>query len=132
MEKIMNQIKESKPRHHRKYHHEIKLFTDKDEMILYVNSLSMVENVEVFKIEERLYKVHVVRRNVEENQHECCHGENHKQKTDHECCQDQNQKHDSDHECCQDQNQKHDSDHECCHDESHHQHTDQKCCKDKK
>jgi hypothetical protein len=112
----MDNKKEGKRGQFRKYIHEIKLFTDKNEMILYVNSLTMVENVEVFKIEDQLYKVHVVRKNNETNQHECCHGENHKHHDDHECCQDQNHHHGDDHECCCGENHKDSKNSDCCKD----------------
>lgn len=103
----MEHLKEGKRGMYRKYTHEVKLFTDKDEMILYVNSLTMIENVEVFKIEDNLYKVHVVRKNMDnqkEKDHECCHGEGHRHEKDHECCHGEGHKHDHrhDHECCKD------------------------------
>jgi len=43
---------------------EVKLFTNKDQMVAYVNNLSGIENVEIFKIEDDLYKVLVTRRKV--------------------------------------------------------------------
>ncbi|MBN2300750.1 MAG: hypothetical protein JXC31_06170 [Acholeplasmataceae bacterium] len=41
---------------------EVKLFTDKTEMVTYVNQLSNIHNVEIFKIEDQLYKVLVTRK----------------------------------------------------------------------
>ncbi|MBU1141844.1 MAG: hypothetical protein KKG64_04895 [Firmicutes bacterium] len=48
---------------------EVKLFTDKSEMVTYVNQLTNILNVEIFKIEEQLYKVLVTRRKKLEG---CC------------------------------------------------------------
>ncbi len=89
-------------RPHRKFTHEIKLFTDKNEMIAFVNQLTSVENVEIFKIEEHLYKVHVTRRLMDQDTHECCHGHDSEQ---HECCQgDHHHDHQPHHDgCCKDQ-----------------------------
>ena len=42
---------------------EVKLFTDKQKMVDYVNQLSGIENVEIYKIEDQLYKVLVSKRN---------------------------------------------------------------------
>jgi hypothetical protein len=43
---------------------EVKLFTNKDQMVAYVNNLTGIENVEIFKIEDDLYKVLVSRKKV--------------------------------------------------------------------
>ena len=102
---------EGKRGHISKYSHEIKLFTDKDEMIMYVNRLENIENADVFKIEDNLYKVHVVRKNQmnpNEKEHECCGGHQHEHKHDH------------DHECCGGKH--HDENHECCQEKHQHQH----------
>ncbi|PKK92549.1 MAG: hypothetical protein CVV61_09165 [Tenericutes bacterium HGW-Tenericutes-6] len=40
---------------------EVKLFVDKGEMVTYVNGLQDIQNVEIFKIEDDLYKVLVTR-----------------------------------------------------------------------
>jgi hypothetical protein len=47
---------------HEHFENEVKLFTDRDQMVDYVNHLSHIENVDIFKIEENLYKVLVTRR----------------------------------------------------------------------
>lgn len=47
---------------------EVKLFTDKNAMVTYVNQLTGIENVEIFKIEDNLYKVLVSRRKGTPNQ----------------------------------------------------------------
>jgi len=54
---------------HPKTDNEVKLFTDKNKMVEYVNQLTGIENVEIFKIEDQLYKVLVSRRHHEK---ECC------------------------------------------------------------
>ena len=54
---------------HTRMENEVKLFTDKNKMVEYVNQLTGIENVEIFKIEDQLYKVLVSRRPVEK---ECC------------------------------------------------------------
>lgn len=51
---------------------EVKLFTDKAEMVTFVNQLSDIQNVEIFKIEDQLYKVLVSRRKKHEK---CCEEE---------------------------------------------------------
>lgn len=56
-------------REHMRTENEVKLFTDKTEMVTYVNQLAGIENVEIFKIEENLYKVLVSRRRSHEG---CC------------------------------------------------------------
>ena len=43
---------------------EVKLFTDKNLMVDYVNKLTGIENVEIFKIEDNLYKVLISRRKI--------------------------------------------------------------------
>jgi len=48
---------------------EVKLFTNKKEMVSYVNNLEDIQNVEIFKIEDDLYKVLVTRRKILK---ECC------------------------------------------------------------
>ncbi|HOI84552.1 MAG TPA: hypothetical protein PLP48_00620 [Acholeplasmataceae bacterium] len=53
---------------------EVKLFTDKAEMVKYVNSLTGIENVDIYKIEDQLYKVLVSRRVKHEG---CCGGQHH-------------------------------------------------------
>ncbi len=79
--------------HHVNMVNEVKLFTDKIKMVDYVNGLSGIENVEIFKIEDQLYKVLVSRRIVDKD---CC-------KDDHEaCCEDDSE------ECCEDDSE------ECC------------------
>jgi len=54
---------------HPRTDNEVKLFTDKNKMVEYVNQLTFIENVEIFKIEDQLYKVLVSRRHQEK---ECC------------------------------------------------------------
>lgn len=56
-------------RDHMRCENEVKLFTDKNEMVTYVNKLTGIENVEIFKIEDNLYKVLVSRRRSHEG---CC------------------------------------------------------------
>ncbi len=51
-------------RRHEHFENEVKLFTDRDQMVDYVNHLTHIENVDIFKIEENLYKVLVTRRRV--------------------------------------------------------------------
>jgi len=46
---------------------EVKLFVDKSEMVKYVNSLQNIQNVEIFKIEDDLYKVLVTRHKKDED-----------------------------------------------------------------
>ena len=58
---------------HMRMENEVKLFTDKNKMVEYVNQLTGIENVEIFKIEDQLYKVLVSRRPVEK---ECCKDHN--------------------------------------------------------
>lgn len=53
---------------------EVKLFTDKAEMVAYVNGLTGIENVDIYKIEDQLYKVLVSRRIKPEG---CCGGQHH-------------------------------------------------------
>ena len=70
---------------------EVKLFTDKDKMVDYVNGLSGIENVEIFKIEDQLYKVLVSRKEIEKD---CCKDES------EDCCKDESEhccKEDSEH-----------------------------------
>ena len=62
------------------YKKEVKLFTDKAEMIEYVNGLEDIENVDVFKIESELYKVSITRKKRHEDcnnqeQDDCCNHE---------------------------------------------------------
>lgn len=45
-----------------RYLFEVKLFSNKEEMIQFVNELKQIENVEITKIEESLYKVLIIRR----------------------------------------------------------------------
>ncbi len=45
-----------------RYLFEVKLFSNKEEMIEFVNALKQIENVEITKIEESLYKVLIIRR----------------------------------------------------------------------
>ncbi len=54
---------------HQRTENEVKLFTDKNKMVEYVNQLTGIQNVEIFKIEDQLYKVLVSRRHQEK---ECC------------------------------------------------------------
>ena len=54
---------------HLRTDNEVKLFTDKNKMVEYVNQLTGIENVEIFKIEDQLYKVLVSRKHHEK---ECC------------------------------------------------------------
>ncbi|MBU1093092.1 MAG: hypothetical protein KKH01_01375 [Firmicutes bacterium] len=49
---------------------EVKLFTDKTVMVEYVNSLTNIHDVEIYKIEDDLYKVLVTRRKKENLQEE--------------------------------------------------------------
>jgi 5-formyltetrahydrofolate cyclo-ligase len=73
----MKKVRENMPfkgEHHRQHRHmqrasEVKLFTDKSAMVEYVNNLSEIENVEIFKIEDALYKVLITRR---VKQGDCC------------------------------------------------------------
>ncbi len=61
-----------------RFENEVKLFTNKEEMVAYVNALVQIENVEIFKIEDSLYKVLVSR--VKQQEHkDCCH--EHKEET---------------------------------------------------
>lgn len=50
--------------HHRRecIENEVKLFTDRDQMVTYVNQLTGIENVDIYKIEDQLYKVLVSRK----------------------------------------------------------------------
>lgn len=59
-----------KKRMHPPMDNEVKLFTDKAEMVSFVNQLKDIHNVEIFKIEDQLYKVLVTRR----RKHEDCNG----------------------------------------------------------
>ncbi len=65
----------------KKVHHhisrDVKLFTNKKEMVNYVNELADIQNVEVFKIDDDLYKVLVTRRRKNK---ECCSNKNHEEK----------------------------------------------------
>lgn len=45
---------------------EVKLFTDKSEMVTYVNGLTNIHDVEIYKIEDDLYKVLVTRQKKKE------------------------------------------------------------------
>ena len=49
---------------------EVKLFTDKNEMVAYVNQLEDIKNVEIFKIEDDLYKVLVTK--IKKHEGKCC------------------------------------------------------------
>lgn len=51
---------------------EIKMFIEKEELVDYVNQLESIENVDIFKIDEKLYKVHVKRIG---NHGHCCQDE---------------------------------------------------------
>jgi len=53
---------------------EVKLFTNQAEMVAYVNGLTGIENVDIYKIEDQLYKVLVSRRVKHEG---CCGGQHH-------------------------------------------------------
>jgi hypothetical protein len=68
-------------KHQRRFmlENEVKLFTNKDEMVSYVNGLTQIENVEIFKIEDHLYKVLITRLKKVEAE-ECCKEES------KECC----------------------------------------------
>ncbi len=46
---------------------EVKLFVNKSEMVTYVNGLQNIQNVEIFKIEDDLYKVLVTRHKKDED-----------------------------------------------------------------
>ncbi len=48
---------------------EVKLFTDKAEMVAYVNGLTNIHDVEIYKIEDDLYKVLVTKQKKKEG---CC------------------------------------------------------------
>ena len=61
-------------RHHA-IENEVKLFTDKADMVKYVNELTGIQNVEIFKSKDNLYKVLVSRKVKEE--HRCCHEDEH-------------------------------------------------------
>jgi hypothetical protein len=79
-EEIKNRFRSSYGHKHQgrfMFENEVKLFTNKEEMVTYVNSLTQIENVEIFKIEDNLYKV-LVSRVKKVEQKECCkehHGE---------------------------------------------------------
>ncbi|TNF07254.1 MAG: hypothetical protein EP317_05080 [Bacillota bacterium] len=62
-------------RHHHETENEVKLFTDKSEMVNYVNQLTGIQNVEIFKIEDNLYKVLVTKK--VKHEHRCCHEDEH-------------------------------------------------------
>lgn len=47
--------------HHTKKRSEITMFTDKQALVDYVNQLESIDNVDVYKIDDNLYKVHVKR-----------------------------------------------------------------------
>ncbi|MDO9629531.1 MAG: hypothetical protein Q7I99_06490 [Acholeplasmataceae bacterium] len=81
---------------------EVKLFTEKNKMVDYVNGLSGIENVEIFKIEDNLYKVLVSRRIVEKD---CC------KEDSKECCKEETKA------CCEDEPKA------CCDEEP------KECCK---
>lgn len=49
---------------------EVKLFTDKSVMVEYVNGLTNIHDVEIYKIEDDLYKVLVTRRKQVDSQEE--------------------------------------------------------------
>ncbi|MDX9691109.1 MAG: hypothetical protein RBT45_01560 [Acholeplasmataceae bacterium] len=72
---------------------EVKLFTDRTEMVNYVNQLEGIHNVEIFKIEDNLYKVLVMRK--PKSEHKCCHEDendqdiHHHEHHDHKCCKDE-------------------------------------------
>lgn len=72
---------------------EVKLFTNKDKMVEYVNGLSGIENVEIFKIEDQLYKVLVSRKEIEKD---CCKDDS------EECCKDNSEA------CCEEESK------DCC------------------
>lgn len=72
---------------------EVKLFTDKDKMVDYVNGLSGIENVEIFKIEDKLYKVLVSRKLIDKD---CCKDGSEK------CCKDESKP------CCEEDSE------DCC------------------
>jgi hypothetical protein len=62
------------PREFRRHRHErentVRLFTDRQEMVAYVNGLENIDNVDVFKIEDDLYKVFVTRFKKQQDQEE--------------------------------------------------------------
>ncbi|MDY0294678.1 MAG: hypothetical protein RBQ71_02610 [Acholeplasmataceae bacterium] len=53
---------EMRQRRHECIENEVKLFTDRDQMVTYVNQLTGIENVDIYKIEDNLYKVLVSRK----------------------------------------------------------------------
>lgn len=66
-EKIKDEIRKHRERDFRRHHddcieNEVKLFTDKNQMVTYVNQLTGIENVDIYKIEDNLYKVLVSRK----------------------------------------------------------------------
>jgi hypothetical protein len=78
VEKFIRNEESSEPRHHGRHDHRpggprefkrfrqdrentVRLFTDKEAMVLYVNTLENIDNVDVYKIEDQLYKVLVTR-----------------------------------------------------------------------
>jgi len=94
-------------RHHHEMENDVKLFTDKAKMVEYVNQLTGIENVEIFKIEDNLYKVLVTKKKKQEEK--CCQE---KHQHDEKCCHDEHQ-HDED--CCHEENKQH----KCCHEDEH-------------
>ena len=70
---FMRQFK--RMRHHHEVENEVKLFTEKSEMVSYVNQLTGIQNVEIFKIEDNLYKVLVSKK--VNHEHRCCHEDEH-------------------------------------------------------
>ena len=68
-------------RHHHEMENDVKLFTDKAKMVEYVNQLTSIENVEIFKIEDSLYKVLVTKKKKQDEK--CCKEDHHH---DEKCC----------------------------------------------
>lgn len=72
-EETMKKIREERRGHaqhmHNHIQNEIRLFTDKNEMVTFVNQLKDIENVDIFKIEDNLYKVLISRKKHHEG---CC------------------------------------------------------------
>lgn len=73
MREEMRKIREEKwgrgSHMHHRMENEVKLFTDKNEMVTFVNQLKDIENVDIFKIEDNLYKVFITRKCKHEG---CC------------------------------------------------------------
>lgn len=92
-------------RHMNEMENEVKLFTDKSKMVEYVNQLTGIENVEIFKIEDNLYKVLVSKKKKQDEK--CCQEHHHEEK----CCHEE----ETEHKCCHEE----EKEHKCCHEDEH-------------